>query len=411
VPGDVKKFAFIMNSIEETYVWGQTMTKLVTLVPLFAILTGISMFPAFSQILFPAAFSVQPSQFIDPANNVHTFYLGSSIVGSCSGKCEGLSTSAGSADTTTSQLIDKTVGKYRIEPDVGLTTLTGTPSASSVSGYAWVYNIDLGGATIRSGSWTFDLALAVSSTSGAPFGNVWITVWSCTTNSLGSCTFLFKNWDNSTNVLATTTPTKYTYTTGTVGPFSNVHFIAVEYWISYTVASSLSSLTVTETTVSSASDVITPGWNYARSLSGSLTLAASFAEKAAMFRSFSGSFAYSASISVVVTAPRDFAISANPTSLTIRQKTSGTSTITLTSINGFTGNIDLSVTVSPVVKKGLAVSLNPVSVTLTANGQGTSTLTVSAKNPTLQGIYTVTVTGVSGTLAHQVQVIVIVNTG
>jgi hypothetical protein len=170
-------------------------------------------------------------------------------------------------------------------------------------------------------------------------------------------------------------------------------------------------LTITETTVSSASDVITPGWNYARSLSGSLTLAASFAEKAAMFRSFSGSFAYSASISVVVTAPRDFAISANPTSLTIRQKTSGTSTITLTSINGFTGNIDLSVTVSPVVKKGLAVSLNPVSVTLTANGQGTSTLTVSAKNPTLQGIYTVTVTGVSGTLAHQVQVIVIVNTG
>src|SRR5439155_25407149 len=35
--------------------------------------------------------------------NVHNFYLGSSTVGACSGKCEGLTTSAGGDDTTTTQ--------------------------------------------------------------------------------------------------------------------------------------------------------------------------------------------------------------------------------------------------------------------------------------------------------------------
>ena len=189
------------------------MTKLTTLVPILAILTGLSMSPAYGHVPFPAASSVQHSLVIDPrlasggvlshhasvpaiaitTNNVHTFYLGSSTVDSCTGKCENLSTSTGTADTTTSQLLAKTVGKYQIQPDVALTTTTGTPSISSVSGYAWVYNTDLGGSTIQSGTWTFDLTLTASTTSGAPLGSVWITVWNCNTNGLGSCTFLFKN--------------------------------------------------------------------------------------------------------------------------------------------------------------------------------------------------------------------------
>jgi hypothetical protein len=107
----------------------------------------------------------------------------------------------------------------------------------------------------------------------------------------------------------------------------------------------------------------------------------------------------------------DFSISANPTSLTIREETSGKSTITLTSLSSFTGNILLSATVSPVVKKGLVASLTPFSVTPAENGQGTSTLTVSAGGPTPRGIYSVTVTGVSGTVSHQVKVYVTVITG
>jgi hypothetical protein len=118
-------------------------------------------------------------------------------------------------------------GKYIVKPDVASSATTGTPSTASVSGYAWVYNTDLGSATIGSGTWTLNITAAVNSISGGPVANAWITVWSCGTNSLASCTFLFKNWDNTTNVLASTTATKYSYTTGTVGPFSNIHFIHV----------------------------------------------------------------------------------------------------------------------------------------------------------------------------------------
>src|SRR5690349_18512529 len=209
------------------------------------------------------------------SNNVHTFYLGNSAVGSCTGKCENLLTSTGTADTGTGQNPAHNTGTFQIEPDNPATLTTGTPSTSSVSGYAWVYNTDLGSASIQSGTWTFDLTVAVNSLNGGPVGNIWITVWSCTSNSLGSCTFLFKNWDNATNVLASTTATKYTYTTGTIGPFSGVHFISVEYWLSVTTGGKQTCCITTETTVSSASDVVTPGWNYAQSIFSSLSLASS----------------------------------------------------------------------------------------------------------------------------------------
>src|SRR5207253_10457572 len=79
---------------------------------------------------------------------------------------------------------------------------------------------------------------------------------------------------NATNVLASTTATKYSYTTGTVGPFSNIHFISIEYWISYTSGGSSPCCTVSETTVSSASAITTPDRQYARSLGGTLTSSA-----------------------------------------------------------------------------------------------------------------------------------------
>jgi len=152
-------------------------------------------------------------------NNVHTLYLGNSTVGSCTGKCENLLTSTGSADIGTSQHVSTSLGKYEIEPDTATTTTTGAPSTSSVSGYAWVNNNDLGGITIQSGTWTFDLTTQASAAGGTPVGSVWITVWNCTTASLGSCIFLFKDWDNTTNVLGTNTVTKNTYTTGSIESF------------------------------------------------------------------------------------------------------------------------------------------------------------------------------------------------
>lgn len=105
----------------------------------------------------------------------------------------------------------------------------------------------------------------------------------------------------------------------------------------------------------------------------------------------SGSLSHTISLTVQVTSP-DFSISASPASLTIRSGSRGTSTITITALNGFTGNVTLSAS----APTGLAASLNPVSISTS----GKSTLTITVSSNTRTGTYTITVTGKSGTLSH-----------
>jgi len=72
----------------------------------------------------------------------------------------------------------------------------------------------------------------------------------------------------------------------------------------------------------------------------------------------------------------------------------GTSTITVMPVNGFTGTVALTTSVSPA---GLTCSTTPPSIT---GGSGTSVLSCSGNG----GSYTVVVTGTSGTLSHTANV-------
>jgi len=98
--------------------------------------------------------------------------------------------------------------------------------------------------------------------------------------------------------------------------------------------------------------------------------------------------------------PSSFSVSANPTSLTAQAGSSAISTVTVTSLNGFTGTVSLSTSVSP---SGLTASVSPSSITLTRGGTGTSTLTA---NSTATGTYTVTTVATSGSSSQSVQVTV-----
>jgi len=98
---------------------------------------------------------------------------------------------------------------------------------------------------------------------------------------------------------------------------------------------------------------------------------------------------HSTTLTVQVTNP-DFSISASPTSLTIRSGSSGTSKITVTPLNGFTGPVSLSST----APSGLTASLSPTSITTS----GKSTLKITVPSTIRSGTYTVTVTGTSGSL-------------
>jgi subtilase family serine protease len=105
----------------------------------------------------------------------------------------------------------------------------------------------------------------------------------------------------------------------------------------------------------------------------------------------SGSLNHTITVTVQVTSP-DFSLSASPTSLNIRRGSSGTSTITVAALNGFTGTVTLSAT----APTGLTVSLSPASISTS----GTSTLTIKVASNVGSGTYTITVTGKSGTLSH-----------
>lgn len=105
----------------------------------------------------------------------------------------------------------------------------------------------------------------------------------------------------------------------------------------------------------------------------------------------------------------DFSATANPTTLSIDQGSTGTATLTLASLNGFTGTVALTVSVSP---SGPAVSLSPTMVTLPSDGSMSSALSISAasgglySSPVSSGAYTVTITETSGSTSHKTAVMV-----
>jgi len=93
----------------------------------------------------------------------------------------------------------------------------------------------------------------------------------------------------------------------------------------------------------------------------------------------------------------DFTVSASPSSLTITQGSNGTSTITITSLNGFNAATTLSVSGLP---SGVTAAFSTNPVTPPANGTATSTLTLTASGTATTGNATVTVTGTSGSTTH-----------
>jgi subtilase family serine protease len=95
----------------------------------------------------------------------------------------------------------------------------------------------------------------------------------------------------------------------------------------------------------------------------------------------------------------NFGLSASPSTLNLTQGETGTSTITLSALNGFNSTVNLTATVlgQPA---GVTATLNPTTI----SGSGTSTLTVTTSDSTPGGDFPIVVTGVSGTLTQTVYV-------
>ncbi len=101
-----------------------------------------------------------------------------------------------------------------------------------------------------------------------------------------------------------------------------------------------------------------------------------------------------------------FALSASPTTVSVAQGSSGTSTITSTIAGGFNSAVALSATGQPT---GVTVGFNPTSIG--APGSGTSTLTLTVASTAVAGTYPITVKGVGGGLTETTTVTLTVTAG
>src|SRR5438270_8641342 len=96
----------------------------------------------------------------------------------------------------------------------------------------------------------------------------------------------------------------------------------------------------------------------------------------------------------------NYTLSASPSSLTVTQGSSGSSTITVTPSGGFTGSVSLSASGLPA---GVTASFSTNPTT------STSVLTFTASSTATTGTSTITITGVSGALSHTTTISLTIN--
>ncbi|WP_216641308.1 COG1470 family protein [Thermus scotoductus] len=113
-------------------------------------------------------------------------------------------------------------------------------------------------------------------------------------------------------------------------------------------------------------------------------------------------------LTLTVNPPPSFALSLNPTSLSVQQGDSAQTALTLTPQNGFTGTVSLSLVAGQDgVPQGL--SLSPQSVQVTGSSPVNQTLTLSASASTPTGTYRLKVRGTSGSLTQEAALTVTVS--
>jgi len=104
---------------------------------------------------------------------------------------------------------------------------------------------------------------------------------------------------------------------------------------------------------------------------------------------------------ITVNPAPDFTISATPSSQIVVRTSSTSFSVTVSSVNGFSGTVSLDASGLP--PSGTASFSNPF-----VTGSGSSTLTVTPGIMSPPGIYTLTITGTSAGLSHRVNVTLIV---
>jgi subtilase family serine protease len=163
-------------------------------------------------------------------------------------------------------------------------------------------------------------------------------------------------------------------------------------------------------TAAFSSNPVTPAANGSVTSTLTLTASASATVGAATvtITGTAGSLTHSATIALTVNSSsgtKNFTLSLSPASFTIDERGSVSTTLTVTSVNGFNSAVSLSVNEFP---SGVSATASTNPVTPPANGSTTVTLTWSATRRAPTGTTTIELIGTSGSLTNQIPVTITV---
>jgi len=327
---------------------------------------------------------------------------GSSVL-SCSGSTAGnyLANVTGTSGTLShSATVTYHVQDFAITANpVGVSTSVGVAGSSTIS----VAAINGFSGTVNLAATTNSTSLSCTLSSTAVPGGSGTSLLRCTgsivgnysANVTGTSGTLTHSTSVAFKVIATpdfgltANPTSVSDTTGSPG----LSTITVASMNGFTGTVTLSVITTSPSLSCTLSSTTISGGSGTSNMSCISNAAGSYV---ANVTGASGGLSHSAIVTYQITSAPDFTLSASPTSLTIAQGASGTSAITLTSLNGFSGTVTLSASSSPL---GPSTNLNPGTVTLSSNGVGSSTLNVTSASAS-PGAYKINVTATSGSLSH-----------
>ena len=100
----------------------------------------------------------------------------------------------------------------------------------------------------------------------------------------------------------------------------------------------------------------------------------------------------------------DFALNSTPTVLCVNPGVDAVSVISVSSVGGFAGTVNLRDSIGPAMSNGPTLSAIPSSVTLAADQSTSFNLRISTTTSTPLYTYTVTVSGLQGATIHQTTV-------
>jgi hypothetical protein len=116
-----------------------------------------------------------------------------------------------------------------------------------------------------------------------------------------------------------------------------------------------------------------------------------------------GSITHSTSFTATILTPPQFTLSANPSSISMNQYTCWPSTVTVSSLNGFSGTVTLQASTSLAASfSGCWGAAGPTTVSVSPSTPGTATLTFNSCSAAA-GSYPTTVTGTSSSPSYTTQ--------